>query len=190
MTHHLALYTFGIFRRPSADPVNDSFHALNDINLAAVEIAEGFVARSGYDGDPGPASWGQHAYPRFYVQHADAHSPSTLSLWRNLEAPFAFAYTGIHAQALARGRDWFLQPVPPPQKPAWPPYVLWWVTAGHRPDWQQAVARLEALHDRGATPDAFTWKTPFDAAGQPVSLNREAVRRMTQQNQERQAGLG
>ncbi len=190
MLHRVALYTFGIFRRPSADPANAGFHARNDANLAAAETAQGFIARSGYAGDPGPPSWGAHAYPRFYVHHADAHSPSTLSLWRDLEAPFAFSYHGIHAEALAHGREWFLQPVPPPQKPAWPPYVLWWVAADHQPDWQEAVARLEALHDHGATPQAFTWKTPFDAEGRPVTLDHDTVRAMALRNQERQMAPG
>lgn len=175
MTHHLALYTFGIFRLPSADPANADFHAINDANLAAAESAAGFIARSGYDGDPGPASWGAHAYPRFYVGR-DAHSPSTLSLWTDLAAPYAFAYAGIHAAALARGREWFVRPALPSGRPAWPPYVLWWVPAGLRPDWAEAVRRHEHLHDHGPGPSAFDWKAPFDDAGRPVELDRAAVR--------------
>lgn len=184
-TARLALYTFGIFRRPSADPVNDGFHARNDANLAAVEQSEGFIARSGYDGDPGPASWGAHRYPRFHTG-SDPHSPSTLSLWRSLEAPMAYTYGGIHAEALSHGREWFLKPSLPPLKPAWPPYVLWWVAAGHVPDWQEAVARHEHLHDHGASPIAFDWKTPFDADGRPVEIDRTEVRRLTGINLARQ----
>ncbi|MEL3891840.1 DUF3291 domain-containing protein [Ferrovibrio sp. MS7] len=183
----LALYTFGIFIRPSADPANDGFHARNDINLAAAECSEGFIARSGYDGDPGPASWGPHRYPRFYS--GEGHSPSTLSLWRDLNAPYAYAYSGIHAEALSRGRDWFQRPLAPPLKPAWPPYVLWWVAPGHVPDWQEAVERHEYLHDHGASAHAFDWKTPFDAEGRPASLDRDALRRLTAINRERQVAL-
>lgn len=181
----LALYTFGIFRKPSADPVNDSFHARNDINLTAVEMAEGFIARSGYDGDPGPASWGSHAYPRFYTG-SDPHSPSTLSLWTDLESPMAFTYGGIHAEALARGREWFLKPNPYPQKPAWPPYVLWWVDADHVPDWQEAVARHEYLHDHGACAHAFDWHSPFDDHDRPTTIDRDLVRLKSQINKQRQ----
>ncbi len=183
----LALYTFGIFIRPYADPANDSFHARNDINLAAVECSDGFIARSGYDGDPGPASWGPHCYPRFYA--AEGHSPSTLSLWRDLDAPYAYAYSGIHAEALSRGREWFQRPAAPPLKPAWPPYVLWWVAADHVPDWREAVERHEYLHDHGASAHAFDWKAPFDAEGRPASLDRDAVRRLTAINRERQEVL-
>ena len=179
--HRIALYTFGIFRRPSADPVNDGFHARNDINLAAAEQAEGFIARSGYDGDPGPASWGMHAYPRFYTG-TDPHSPSTLSLWTGLESPFAFTYHGIHAEALAHGRDWFLKPNLPPEKPAWPPYVLWWVAADHVPDWHEAVTRHEYLHDHGSSAEAFNWHMPFNADGVPTKIDHLAVRAVTARN--------
>jgi hypothetical protein len=178
----IALYTFGIFIKPSADPANAGFHARNDANLAAAEAAAGFIARSGYDGDPGPASWGAHGYPRFYTQHGDAHSPSTLSLWTDLEAPFAFTYHGLHAEALSHGRDWFLRPNPPPQKPAWPPYALWWVTPDHVPDWQEAVTRLEHLHDHGPSSRAFSWQTPFDAAGRAATVDRERVRSYAEAN--------
>ncbi|WP_374303407.1 DUF3291 domain-containing protein [Ferrovibrio sp.] len=184
----VALYTFGVFRRPSADPVNDAFHARNAINLAAVEISAGFIARSGYDGDPGPASWGEAVYPRFYTG-TDAHSPSTLSLWADLESPLAFTYAGIHAEALSHGRDWFLKPKLPPEKPAWPPYVLWWVAGDHVPDWREAVTRHEHLHDHGASAWAFDWKTPFDAQGHATQIDREAVRRLTASNLERQKAL-
>lgn len=186
MQPRIALYTFGIFARPSADPANDGFHARNDANLAAAEASAGFIARSGYDGDPGPASWGAHCYPRFYTG-TDAHSPSTLSLWRDLEAPFAFTYHGLHAEALSHGRDWFAKPILPPTlhraaKPAWPPYVLWWVAQDHVPNWREAVERLEHLHDHGATAHAFDWKTPFDADGAPCSIDRARIKLIAERN--------
>lgn len=181
----LALYTFGIFARPSADPVNDGFHARNDINLAAAELSDGFIARSGYDSDPGPPSWGAHAYPRFYTG-SDSYSPSTLSLWADLESPMAYTYSGVHAEALARGREWFLKPAPPPLKPAWPPYVLWWVDDNHTPSWQEAVARHEYLHDHDSSARAFHWQAPFDASGRPAVLDRVLVRRKAEINRSHQ----
>jgi hypothetical protein len=181
MQPRIALYTFGIFAKPYADPANDSFHVRNEANLAAVEASAGFIARSGYDGDPGPPSWGPHSYPRFYTG-SDAHSPSTLSLWTDLEAPMAYTYHGIHAEALSHGRDWFAKPILPPAKPAWPPYVLWWVAADHVPDWREACDRLEHLHDHGASAQAFDWKTPFDASGASYSIDRESVRHKAEMN--------
>jgi hypothetical protein len=56
------------------------------------------------------------------------------------------------------------------------PNVLWWVEDDHRPDWREAIARSELLHDRGPTADAFNFKSPFDATGRPTVLDKEAVR--------------
>jgi hypothetical protein len=178
----LALYTFGIFREPSADPVNQGFHDRNDRNFRVVEASEGFLARSGYDGDPGPESWGVQVFPRFYVERGDGFSPSTLSLWRDLASPLAFSYAGIHAEALRHGRDWFV-------KPAWPPYAAWWVEAGHQPRWAEAIARHEHLHDHGPSAFAFDFKTAFDTEGQPTAIDRAEVKRLIALNEERQRDL-
>ena len=62
----LALYTFGVFRRPADDPANESFSQLNAPLFALSEASVGFLERSGHAGEPGPASWGQERYPRFY----------------------------------------------------------------------------------------------------------------------------
>lgn len=168
-TKRVALYTFGIFAEPSGSPANDSFVAREPANFRAVEMSEGFVARSGYDGDPGPASWGEHAYPRFYT--GDNHSPSTLSLWRYLASPMAFSYSGIHAEALRHGREWFV-------KPQWPGYVLWWVDGDHTPDWSEGVVRHEYLHDNGPSAYAFTFKEAFDQDNQPITISHQELKRI------------
>lgn len=166
----LALYTFGVFAKPADDPANDGFHALNDPIFAAVDHAPGLIARSGYASDPGPASWGPEVYPQFYRERGDGWSPATLSLWTDLESMFGFAYFGLHAVALKRGREWF-------QKPSWPPNVLWWHGDAAPPTWAQAVARHQHLHDRGPTPRAFDVKHPFDVTGAPTRLDPARIRR-------------
>jgi hypothetical protein len=151
----------------------------NDRNLRAVELSEGFIARSGYDDEPGPESWGKQVFPRFYVERGDGWSPSTLSLWKDLESPMAFAYAGIHGEARRHGREWFL-------KPAWPPYVLWWVEPNQAPSWSEAIVRHASLHDRGASPFAFDFKMPFDDTGAPTTIDRERVKQLMKLNVERQ----
>ncbi len=168
-THHLALYTYGAFIGRSADPHNDGFHQRNDPVLACVDVAPGLIARSGYDSDPGPPCWGKQVYPRYWKDNGDGFSPSTLSLWCNMESAIAFAYYGLHADALKHGREWF-------QKPQWPPYVAWWIAAGNRPDWTEGVARIEHLQDNGPTPFAFSFTQAFDAEGEPVSVDHERVK--------------
>ena len=163
-SYQLALYTFGIFKKPSNDAANDGFHLRNDPILKLVDGAPGMIARAGYDGDPGSASWGKQVYPRFYVEQGDGFSPSTLSVWRDLESLFAFTYFGLHSEALVKGREWF-------KKPEWPPYVLWWVNKGQYPTWAQGVERHEHLHDRGPMAFAFTFKAAFNFDGGALSVD-------------------
>ena len=86
-------------------------------------------------------------------------------MWRDLESVFAFTYFGLHAEALAHGREWF-------QKPEWPPYVLWWMKAGDQPTWAEGVARHEYLHDHGPSAFAFNFKNSFNAEGKSFELDR------------------
>lgn len=182
----LALFTFGVFREPADSPVNQTFRDRNDPILAAAELSAGFIARAGYDDEPGSELWGEQVYPRFYVERGDGWTPATLSLWRDLESAMAFSYAGLHAVALSLGRAWFA-------KGDWPPYALWWVPEDHRPEWAEAAARHEFLHDeiqagRGPSAKAFTFKQPFDADGNPVRIDRERVKQLAEQNAKAVAG--
>lgn len=181
MTHRLALYTFGVFRKPMSDPANDGFFALDERIFPIVDGAAGMIDRSGYAEEPDKPMWGAHIFPRFYVERGDGTSPSTLSLWVDAEAAMAFAYFGLHAEALKRGREWFVDP-------QWPPYVAWWVAGGHTPTWREATGRLELLHDRGPTAEAFSFKSPFDVAGRPMTLDRDRIKRYVADNEVRARG--
>ena len=172
----LALYTFGMFVGRADDPTNQGFHDRNDATFAAAEAAGGFIARSGHDGEPGPASWGPQVYPRFYIERGDGWSPSTISLWVDLESAMAFSYSGLHAEALRHARHWMA-------KPEWPPYVLWWVDEAHTPDWLEAVARHEHLADHAPSAHAFDFKTPFGSDGLPVTIDRARTKMLAALNQ-------
>ncbi len=169
MAWHVALYAFGIFEKPAEDPANDGFHMLDDRILALVDRAPGLVGRSGYDTGGTPASWGTQVFPRFYEEKGDGWSPSTLSLWVDMESAMAFSYFGLHAVALKRGKDWMM-------RPQWPPYVLWWPPEDHRPDWQEAVERHQGLHDHGPTARAFDFKNAFDPDGNPITVDHEKIK--------------
>ena len=169
--YNLALYTFGIFKMPADDQANEGFRTRNDPVLNLVDQTPGMIARSGYEGDPGPASWGKQVYPRFYVEQGDGWSPSTLSKWSDLESVFAFTYFGLHAEALAHGREWF-------EKPKWPPYVLWWIKVGENPTWADGVARHEHLHDHGPSAFAFNFKTAFDSSGKILAIDLARARQV------------
>jgi Domain of unknown function (DUF3291) len=83
--------------------------------------------------------------PRFIVN---------MSVWRDIEALFEFAYASAHAPAMARRRDWF-------QPHAGAYQVLWWVPAGHLPTPAEGLARLAALDAQGPSPEAFDFKNRF-----------------------------
>ena len=167
----LAIYNFGMFREPADSPSNQGFRDREPANFDAVERAPGFIGRAGYADERDRESWGKQIFPRFYVERGDGGAPSTLSLWADIESLMAFAYSGLHAEALRRSADWFV-----PKR--WPPYVLWWVAEAHRPDWREAVARFERLHDRGPAPEAFNFRSPFDKHGRPTVVDRETVKRL------------
>jgi hypothetical protein len=66
---------------------------------------------------------------------------------------------------MARRRDWF-------EKLSQPHMVLWWIPAGHLPDMAEARQRLDLLHQRGPSPEAFTFKARFPA---PAALASDLV---------------
>ncbi len=137
--------------------------------MAAADRAPGLIARSGYVSDGDASSWGREVYPRFHVARGDGWSPATLSLWTDIEAPFAFSYSGLHRQAMRRGPMWF-------RAGKWPPLVLWWHKGAGHPVWAQGARRLEHLHDHGASPEAFTFRAPYDAAGASTRLDQARIR--------------
>ncbi len=174
--HWLALYTFGQFRTRADHPSVDPFHAAEPGVWAAMERSEGFIARSGYEDEPGPESWGEQVFPKYWVDNGDGWAPSIVSLWQSLEAALAAVYRGLHADILRKAPS-FMQ-----DKPDYPPYVLWWVPAGHTPDWSEAVERLEHLGDNGPSAFAFSFKAAFDPSGNPATVDGELSREIAERN--------
>ncbi len=178
----LAMYNFGLHVGPDGDPRVEGFNSREPANFEAAKRAAGFVGRSGYRGVPGPRSWGRQVFPRFIDGSGFDSGPSSLSLWADVESLMAFAYNGVHADALKNARNWNI-------KPSWPPLVLWWVDAPGLPDWSDGVERLEYLHDHGSSPKAFTFKEPFAADGEAYATDREKIRQLAESNREGQKDL-
>jgi len=76
---------------------------------------------------------------------------ANMSTWRSLEDLRRFTYEGQHGLALKKRREWF-------DPPSGPSYVLWWVPAGYRPNWEEAKRRLDYRRrtDRRSTHLRFT----------------------------------
>lgn len=172
--YHLAIYNFGIHVDRSDSPAVRGFNLREPLNFAAAERAPGFVGRSGYEGIPGRRSWGPLVFPRL-LEARGGDAVSSLSLWTDIESLMAFSYTGVHAEAMKHARNWN-------QVQEWPALVLFWVPAGDRPSWESAVERFERLADRGAGPEAFTFKQPYDFEGNTVEIDRTRVKALAAQN--------
>ena len=164
----LAVFTFAILSEASDHPRMRGFFESDPQNLRAAEHADGFIARSGYDGEPGPPSWGEMVYPRFFAGNREGWTPATLSLWQDLESLAAFVYRGIHAQAIAQRGKWFVEP-------QYPTHALWWVPDGHTPLWFEAKFRHEHLHDHGPSKYVFKLLRAFDLEGGRIHLDRHLV---------------
>jgi hypothetical protein len=57
------------------------------------------------------------------------------------------------------------------------------------PSWSEAVRRFELLADRGPTPEAFSFKSAFDAQGASCPIDRDRVKALVEQNIEGQGDL-
>jgi len=149
--YHLALFNIGRVVAPLDSPQLKPFmDGLDEINALA-ERAPGFVWRYTAEG----------------TNNATADRPMgdddvivNFGVWQSREQLWDFVYRGQHLDFLRRRREWF--------QPILEPYlVLWWVPAGSIPTLAEAVAKLEVLRREGATPDAFTFREPFDSPARP-----------------------
>lgn len=84
-----------------------------------------------------------------------------MSVWDDLDSLFAYVYRSDHLQVMAQRRQWF-------EKPASAFMALWWRPAGTLPSIAEGLERIALLDRAGPTPQAFTFKQPFDAEGRPI----------------------
>jgi len=175
--HYLAAYTFNEFLDRYQSDLIKGFREAEPHAFRTIEAAEGFIARSGYDVEPGPETWGTQVFPRYWKDNGDGFAPSTLSLWTSAEALMAATFHGIHGKAYRRGAEWHAHPAP------WPNYALWWVAKDHQPDWAEAVRKIEHLGDHGPTETAFTFKALFDPEGRSFKPDTAKIKRLAASNQ-------
>ena len=75
-------------------------------------------------------------------------------MWADVAAMSNYVYRSAHVEIMRRRRQWF-------DRIDSAHMVLWWVPAGHRPDVEEALARLEILRTNGPGPEAFTFAQPY-----------------------------
>lgn len=145
---HLAQLNLARFRTPADDPVNADYIAALARVDAAAEGQPGFVWRLRA---AGALAAGAEAF-------GDARVAANLSVWTDRDALVAFVYRDeAHRSIMARRREWFDHMESH--------LVLWWVPAGHRPDWTEARDRLDLLRRAGPAREAFTVAQHFPAPG-------------------------
>ena len=83
---------------------------------------------------------------------------ANLSVWRDVECLRGFMECPQHAAVMKRRDEWFV-----PMAEA--TFVLWWVPAGHIPDFVEGRERLLALRRDGPGPAGFDLDTVFPPPG-------------------------
>lgn len=145
--YHLAQLNVGLVRAPADSPELADFMAgIGPVNAIA-DAEPGLVWRL-QDGDGPGATALRPRGPDLMVN---------MSVWEGLEALRDFVYrNGPHLDFMRRRRKWF-------HRMAEEHLVLWWVPAGHIPDLDEALSRLDLLRSDGPSPLAFTFQDPYDA---------------------------
>ncbi len=156
MTRCIAFYTVGLLKHPYEHPELSGLWRAGSSVFGAAEASAGFLNQVPWDGVTAPE----------FSPLGQTYPAQTLSVWVDLEAVFAFAYRGAHAQAMRRRKKWFLDGDEQPS------YVAWWIEENQTPTWAEAVERHAHLYEHGPTAHAFTFKAPFDVSGNATQLRR------------------
>ena len=164
----VAFLTTGILHAPYGDPKVRGFEERIDAVFAGAERCTGFLGFPEPFGDETPIMFRTPEYAHRYA--------TTITTWQDLESVFAFAYNGVHAEALGKRKEWFVHP-------DLPGYVAWWIADHHEPSWTEIHARFDKLRKEGSSAEAFDFKQPFDSSGQPYAIDRETVKTLIAHNQ-------
>jgi hypothetical protein len=82
----------------------------------------------------------------------DARFIVNLSVWETPSHLEQFVWNTVHARVYEKKANWF-------EKMATPHFVMWWVTIGHQPTTEEAMARLKQLSEQGPSEAAFGWES-------------------------------
>lgn len=142
--YHLAQVNIGRLRAPIDDPAMEGFRSQLDPINALADRSPGFVWR--LQTEEGNAT--------AIRPYDDERMAINMSVWESLAALQEYVYRSAHVGPLRDRKQWF-EPLDGPI------LALWWIPVGHIPTVAEAKDRLQQLKERGPSPDAFTFRTPF-----------------------------
>lgn len=140
---HLAELNIGRLLAPTDAPrVKIFMDNLDRVNGLGKQMP-GFVWMAEGSGEPGRGNTENNIGddPRFVFN---------LTVWKDLPSLEVFVFKTLHTKFMDRKAEWFERPVDQH-------FVMWWVREGHRPDREEALARLALRQAQGDTPEAFGW---------------------------------
>ena len=150
---HMAHFNYGTLIASADDPaVAEFIDAVPAVNALATR-SPGYVWSMGGGEDAAARAIGRPL--------AEDGVPviASFSVWASVEDFDHFVNNTLHGKFLRRRAEWFL--------PGTSGMVLWYVDAGHIPDVDEALDRLDQLRAEGPGPDVFTlkhWKAQNRAA--------------------------
>jgi hypothetical protein len=158
MTYHLAQLNIARMLAEENDPImRDFFNQIDEINALA-EQTKGFIWRLKSDDNNATS----------FRVFDDNMLIINMSVWESIDSLYQFTYYSDHARVYRRRQEWF-------HRMEIPMFVMWWIEAGTNPTTEDAKAKLEHITTRGASPEAFTFKTCFNPQGEPISAKGEKV---------------
>jgi hypothetical protein len=158
----VGFFTFGLLNEAYGHPQVQGFFDSVPGVFESAELTDGFVHRL--------TTIPSGVRPRFFVADRDPQGAQTLSVWRDLESVYAFAYCGRHRTAMGHRAAWFRRTEPP-----YPTHVAWWIADDHVPTWEEGIERYHHLADHGPTPRAFTFGQAFGPQGRPLVIDQGNV---------------
>jgi hypothetical protein len=138
--YHIAQLNVGRFLYPTDDPRMAEFMSNLDRINALAERSDGFVWRLKDESNNATA----------IRPDDDPTMAVNLSVWESAEALERFVWMTVHRQFYNRKGRWF-EPMRTPH------LVMWPIPAGHIPDVEDAMARLDHLAAYGDSDFAFGW---------------------------------
>jgi len=144
MNHQIAQINIAKMLAPLDSPIMADFVANLEVINKLAEASEGFIWRLKGDYDNATS----------IKVYDDEFILVNMSVWKDVDSLFRYAYQSQHIEIFKRRREWF-------EKMTQMHFALWFVSEGHQPSVEEATQRLDYLRANGETPYAFSFKKRF-----------------------------